>query len=622
MRLVLALLALISASPSFAGDHLSPAQTMRLAAVRTYNPNGPLTSGGGDHAFGPGATLASYKPAGMFFDQYHLLGATSGPLGVTNTTAHTLAFWLNMSRQSGAQPNVLNGGLLVAVPFSPCEATAGNAPGICLSIDSSSYGAQWNFNDSTGTTTGATKFAAPGSAYMDALSGSWHHFLTSFDNTAGVWAVYVDGVNAGWTRAAYNSGNVPDFNNALGWRFMNGSYPSINISAWASEIYESNTSVVCTGVGAPYTDCAGANTIPPSVLAKFVSGSGASAKPVNMGTNCQLVTGTAPQVCLTGAMTSNTGTATNPITSQQMTAVAYTSGAFTTASTSIGMTTTNTLGVAAGWVMYDQTINKILGTVAAWTSYTITLQGTGFPAYAGGSGDHIYFYGPNANPGPPPFGPGGMNPHQATLKWQAWTAFTPAASVNITPSNNANGIASGDLLLLLVGYINGSSTPPTPECPSGWSTAGSAVSSVADTSILACWQIASSPTAAGSALSVPTITTAGATTQAIYYMSDYGATAGISGVDVSGCQVDSAGATAVTPPLTTTYANDTLVSIAVNYTWSTFSIAGGATQWIEAGRPTTVVADEVLTAVGSTQRTWSITPNYPNLTCSVAITPN
>ena len=85
----------------------------------------------------------------------------------------------------------------------------------------------------------------------------------------------------------------------------------------------------------------------------------------------------------------------------------------------------------------------------------------------------------------------------------------------------------------------------------------------------------------------------------------------------------SAGTTANTPALTTTHANDTLVSIAANYTWDSFSIAGGATQWIYASRPATVVADEVLTAIGSTQRTWTINPaNYENLTCAVAITPN
>ena len=578
---------------------------------------------------------ANYMPGGIFNDQYRFLGATSGPLGVTNTTQHTYAFWLNMSRQTGALPNVNNGGLTTSQPLGHCEATAGNSPGICLSIDNSGYGAQWNFDDSTGTIGGSYKFVAPGYAAMDALSGSWHHYITTFDTVSGAWAVYIDGVSAGWTNPAYNAGVLPDFNNGNGWRFLNGSYPAINVSAWVAEIYEANFSIVCISAGhgpggVSWPDCTGANTIRPLYLNRMISGSGSSAKPVNMGADCSRVTGTAPQICLTGtgsAMATNTGTATNPISTQQMTAVAYTSGAFTTASTSIGMTTTNTLGVGAGWVMYDYTINKVLGTVAAWTSYTITLQGSGFPAYGGGNGDNIYFYGPATASGPAPYGPGGMNPHQATLKWQAWTAFTPAASANITPGNNANGIASGDLLLLLVGYLNGSTAPPTPGCPSGWSTAGSAASGTgslhANTYIVACWLIASSPTAAGSALSVPTITTAGATTQAIFYMADYGATAGISGVDVSGCQMVAAGTTANTPALTTTHANDTLVSIAANYTWDSFSIAGGATQWIYASRPATVVADEVLTAIGSTQRTWTINPaNYENLTCAVAITPN
>lgn len=86
-RFFLATLALV-ASPGFAAEHLTPAQSMQLAAVRGYNPNAPMQSSGGAHAFGP--VSASYTAPGVgIFD--HMLYRTTpviaagSPAPVTTT---------------------------------------------------------------------------------------------------------------------------------------------------------------------------------------------------------------------------------------------------------------------------------------------------------------------------------------------------------------------------------------------------------------------------------------------------------------------------------------------------------------------------------------------------------
>ena len=71
MRLTLLPALVLLAAPALADDHLTPAQTMRMAAVRTYNPTGPGQIGGGAHAFGP--TVGGYIPPAL--TNSYLIGA-------------------------------------------------------------------------------------------------------------------------------------------------------------------------------------------------------------------------------------------------------------------------------------------------------------------------------------------------------------------------------------------------------------------------------------------------------------------------------------------------------------------------------------------------------------------
>ena len=83
-RFLLAALALFAA-PAFADDHLTPAQTMRMAAVRTYNPLGPSQIGGGAHSFGPSF---AYTPPALA--NSYLIGA--GDSRTEGANQHTLIY--------------------------------------------------------------------------------------------------------------------------------------------------------------------------------------------------------------------------------------------------------------------------------------------------------------------------------------------------------------------------------------------------------------------------------------------------------------------------------------------------------------------------------------------------
>jgi hypothetical protein len=226
----------------------------------------------------PSAASAPYAPLGVTIDPATIIGIPTGPLGVTNTTQHTLAYWLNATRTANASPNILNSYIFLSDYAGLCETTGGKAPRICISYDNSAAGLQISFNNSVGvsTSTDSVKFTAPSAATMNTYNGGWHHYLISFDTSAGVWAVYIDGAPAGFNLGFLNSGAQPDFNNKDGWSINNG-VPQGGFGI--AEVYESTSSIVCTGSNLPAGHgCAAANTIFPDVLARMVSGTGAAAR--------------------------------------------------------------------------------------------------------------------------------------------------------------------------------------------------------------------------------------------------------------------------------------------------------------------------------------------------------
>ena len=639
-RFLLAALALFT-SPVFASEHLTPAQTTRLAAMRVYNPNGPGQIGGGAHALGPGgAASVAYNPLGMVFNQDTFLGVVNGPLGVTNTQQHTLSFWMNGSRSTIASTSYINGTNLGSNPNTQCELSGtGFSPGLCLGFDNSAYGLQLNFDNSAGLTqtTDALTLDGPTTNWLLPFNGSWHHYLISLDTTASNFAVYVDGVKLGFTATRWTNNLYPDFNHAAGWRWGNGS-ESPNVYWWFSDIYESTQSILCTGVGAPTPGCTGANMIDPATVAKFYN-----AGPVDFGSTCANPTGRQPEICLTGsgsAMATNKGTATNPTGVRTWrSSSSYIGGLPAASAFTAGVTTTITMGSAApsgvisGWTVFDATKYANVGAVSSYSGTTLTLQSAA-AITSSGTTDALIFYGPQTLPiAPAPYGPAGFTPHRATLRWLAFAAQAAGSSSSYAVSNNGNPIAIGDVLVLIGQWMNSTTTPPTGACPTGWTQAGSASDPTNHVSAVQCWQLQTSAVASNAAASIPNLTaSANATRNASWMLLDYAATAGINAVDTaaSGCQNNASNTSVPTPSYTTTYANDTLVSVALDdYAGNMTSFgapSGGAVRFynqLSLGSGVWwAVADQYLTATGSTSRSWTIAPATTTLSCVIAINPN
>ena len=451
-------------------------------------------------------SFPTYAPRGVVMNLDNTIGV-SGPLNVSNGLGHTLSFWVNAAHSDGV--NVLdNPNQTIQSSLSTgCEAGNGiPAPGVCLSFDTSPQGAQLNFNNATGlsakTDKGDFTSTSPAAAEAGAV---WTHYLISLDN-ANHAAIYVNGVNA----VAARKFNLPspivkgsfagpvDMNDG-GW-FLHGFYYSNNPGgsqySWYSDIYETNQSIICTGAGTAYPDCPWANTIAPSMLAKFITTTG---KPVPLGTNCVNPLGVQPIICLTGdgsAMTVNHGSAA-PAQAFGLVGVggrpmalsgSCTPGATTSFTTSVA-SSTRSFQAGAGssaWAVWDITssgsaslLKNPLGTISAWSGTALTLNA---PApFCPGASDLIVLAGLQipamaaALPvGAAPYGPAGMPPHQATVRWIAQdhqqkssVIGTYGYAVAAERSQNYGGypIVDGDLLLTITTATNSRTSPATPTCP-------------------------------------------------------------------------------------------------------------------------------------------------------------
>lgn len=236
------------------------------------------------------------------------IGKTSS-LGLgADTKQLTMSFWINGTIDDQNPTNFLNGAILVTDPNGTCEVSAGsnNAPGLCVTFDSTSnVNLAFNFNDATGVNDNANsiKFLGGNGHAAQPSPGVWTHYLCSFDAATSAAACYKNGVNAtangdivttklNNTIAFINGGTAPK-------GFYFGNLPGVVNSlqfAWFSDVVLARESIACTGVGTPFADCAGANTIPPSKLSGFISGG----KPVALGATCSNPTGRQPEICLSG----------------------------------------------------------------------------------------------------------------------------------------------------------------------------------------------------------------------------------------------------------------------------------------------------------------------------------
>lgn len=266
-------------------------------------------------ATGPSPTFSASR--GFFTGRDTGYGINSA-LGVTNTKFLTYSFWVQGTNDANIGENLLNGSVLQSLASTGCEARASPAgPAFCFSYDNSTNMAQFNSNDSVGTSPSANGLDVAGTGSGALTIGPWNHIIASLNTLTGNCAVYKDGANAvvgGLFTCPSNiaAGIIPDLNNSAGIHF--GNLANTNLTSMAlSDFWVSEESMVCTGIGAPTTmgttavTCAGANTIPPEIIAKFRDP--ATGKPVELGATGTNPTGRQPELLIkgSGASVANVG---------------------------------------------------------------------------------------------------------------------------------------------------------------------------------------------------------------------------------------------------------------------------------------------------------------------------
>lgn len=347
---LLALLAFIFAAPALAASEAQFAQV--------YTPGVP------DQAFVYGLTNqitiaggggGSYVARGIHFDWQKSSLFTAGARSCTTTlnpcapgtaaplTATygpvvdgphlTVSYWikavpyLSTTSTQGMSETIGNTDLVSHVEVSQVTESSEGVPGFNTVFDSSSGQTntlRMNIMSQPSGTGLAAQYACNTS--LPALyTPTWTHILYSFDGTVSgttkAFAAYINGVRqkAGCGPTLSGTFNI-GFSNNNGWEIAN--FDQTNTGKGTFEIsdvfVDMRTSVVCTGVNTPATingiavDCsAGANTIPPQILAKFRDGSG---NPVDLGANCSTPTAQRPELCFSGDSSSfaaNKGSVTN-----------------------------------------------------------------------------------------------------------------------------------------------------------------------------------------------------------------------------------------------------------------------------------------------------------------------
>jgi hypothetical protein len=503
-KTIAALTALLGAAPAAAFDFSQPFDT---AAVRVFNPISAAKLGGGGHAFGPQTTTVSYMPRGAYIPQDTSIGVSSA-IGSTDGPYIATAFWVKGNTSSVTNfTSLLNSSVMVGSLATMCEPNAAGSPGICFSFDNSAYKAQFNFNNATGTSAsmGVQVIGAP---YVFP-NGVWTSYVVAIDTVHGACGVAVNGVSAvpGSFTCPATTGVIPNLNNSGGFHLINAPVAGGNAtiaSGSIAEVWVAEQNLVCRGAGVPWADCAAANTIRPSYLSKFVSGTGPSARPVDLGANCAGPTGVQPELCFYGSgpqFLTNHGNTSGTVPS-----LAYT---------------------------------RALGSTQTVAS---SLQ-------------------------PSSYGPGGIPAGQPTLKWvQAsnyalGTAFTTNAGGDpIAPGDFL--IIVGNLV------DSSGSTDHAPTCPSGgsltWTRISAAVNALGASNGIVCYALV--PGGDTTETGAYTVNWTTATTRSVSWaLLDY---ANVSGVGTTNGNVGlvSTTPTSIKTPASTTTANgSTLVSIFTNW---------------------------------------------------------
>lgn len=271
-----------------------------------------LLRGYGAGGFGSSPPPVVYAPAGMEFQRDTTVGATAS-LGVGSPTAMTVSFWIwGGYTQTGVDGNLQNNPTqFKTVRTSACELVA-SAHGKCFAWDNSAAWPQLSFASAAGGS--GVRFAGQSSLGGGFVIGQWNHYLLSFDTVSGAYGLMVNNVdviaNGAMVLGQMDASVAVDISNAAGWGMAN--WGAANAHVYEAEVYEAAESIACTAAGTPFGDCTGAHTLSPGKVAKFVTGSGATLAPVDLGPTCALPTGNQPYICLTGdstTMLTNKGTA-------------------------------------------------------------------------------------------------------------------------------------------------------------------------------------------------------------------------------------------------------------------------------------------------------------------------
>ncbi len=550
-------------------------------------------------AFAPMAAAAqvTYSPArGAYFNQDTSIGVNTA-LGVTNTQALFVAYWMQGTYNATNNSTILNGTVVLSDPASYCEnaGTGRTAKGLCQSYDSSASvqppatstngGEQFSFNDSIGT--GAANYnpdttpdsvvirgngGVAGVSAVSVIDGVWTQYIYAVDTKHGACAVVMNGVNAIGTNfhcpPNIGSGEFPDLNNAAGLHIMNGQAKTPGgaaTTAWLSDLMIGEEGIVCYDTIHPIVlangsyPCTAPNTIPQGIINNFYY----LGRPVYLGANGSAPTGRQPEVFLTGDgadFAVNKGAAPNPLS-------------------------------VLGDPLYTTAIKPMIS--------------------------------------PAPFGPVGMAPGQPTLKWfqGLLNGGHGATSFAVAPNGADNPVAVGDLLVLAVSLVGG--TPHTITCPTtggGWTAGNFAPDAPGSTNFAFCYKFATAAEA-GTKLTVPVSWTNPVTRISSWALFDYAQAAS---AHLMTCTPNPNGATISTPAGTTTYNGSTVVSFFENWGSAGYTVnyTPPATDEVRyrspsiGANPQIYVTDQYNVPAGtSTLKTLTMSQkNYGGMGCTMELT--
>ena len=514
-----------------------------------------------------------YAPLGGLVNFDTWIGTLTA-LGVTETSKMTVSWWAFGTINNANDTHALGGGLMGNDPgglTSRCEENGVDvSPGLCLTFDTSPHNALLSFNGPNGLTDPVLISATGSPAVMQ--NGRWNHYLASIDTVKGLAAVAVNGLCCtAFTRGIPASGYLPEMNNSKGFGVGYTSTKGGGATGFLgiAEVYISEQSNVCSGAKRPSVmngvkvTCLAANTIPPEIIAKFFK---------------------------IASVDGSTG-----------------------------------LPVDLGPTCAEPT-----GTPPAAVCLTGSASGMLTNRAAVGGTFGIFTHTGTTSPGPKqwfdmPYGPAGIPPHQATMRWIQSRKNAPVSGGTMTTDAASMPVAIGDLIVIWAeeGNNTGSASYDM-KCPGGFTQVGPGIEGAASSNSEMCYKILAGGDTSG-AYTVRWREGGGQRTHG-WAMADY---ANVAAVDQAGFNTTGAVTNPNTASRVTQAANETVVSALVSWDAQpvTFTPPGSATTRLRVPRTgdygQIMVTDEYRVPKGSkTARTFTLSAtNHAQTGYTLSLTP-